>query len=229
MAPAPASLFFAAEPAKPAAPAIVAIDAGHGGKDTGAIGQGGTLEKNVALAISRKLERLLRAEPGLRPVLVRKGDTFIGLSQRTAAARRADADLLVSVHADAAANDKAVGSSVYTLQPRGARGNLPARQTLSASNRAARNILGELRRGQPVHHPWVEKARFTVLKSPDLPSVLVETGYISNPVEERKLASPAHQEKVARAICNGVRAYFRAAAPQRKAAKPRHVLMADRR
>lgn len=188
--------------------AIIAIDAGHGGKDTGAVGAHGTQEKTVALAIARKLAAFLRAEPGFRPLLVRKNDRYIGLRQRAAIARQGDADLLLSVHADAAANPKASGSSVYTLKR-------PSGTAAAASQRAAHQILGELRKRQPVHYPQVESARFAVLKSPDLPSVLIETGYLSNPSEELKLASPAHQEKVARAIFNGVKAYFYAVKPVR--------------
>lgn len=196
-----------------AQPFVIAIDAGHGGKDTGAIGYNGTLEKDVVYAIARRLESLVRAEPGMRPLMVRKGDTFIGLARRAEIARDAGADLFISVHADAHTDDEAKGSAVFILSPRRVEYADFAEHTLKASGRAAGKILGELRKRQYLHYRHVQKARFAVLKSPDVPSMLIETGFVSNPDEERQLASPQYQEKVARSIFNGVRAYFRAVRP----------------
>jgi N-acetylmuramoyl-L-alanine amidase len=202
-------------------PFVIAIDAGHGGKDTGAIGPGGVQEKSVVYAIARKLESLVHAEPGMWPVMVRQGDTFIGLKQRAEIARRAGADLFISVHADAHTDDEAKGSAVFILSPRRAESDSDTGHTLVASGRAAGKILGELRKRQCLHYARVQKGRFAVLKSTDMPSMLIETGFVTNPEEERHLASPAYQEKVARAIFNGIRAYFRAK-------PPKAMLMADR-
>jgi len=208
---------------------VIAIDAGHGGKDTGAIGCHGALEKDVVYAIARKLESLVRAEPGLRAVMVRKGDTFIGLKRRAEIARHAGADLFISVHADAHTDDDAKGSAVFILSPRRLEAEGYAENTLEASGLAAGKILGELRKRQYLHYARVQKARFAVLKSPDVPSMLIETGFVSNPEEERHLASPAYQEKVARSIFNGIRAYVHAAeAARARTAGARWVAMADR-
>lgn len=201
---------------------VIAIDAGHGGEDPGAIGPGGTREKDVVLAIARKLEALVRREKGMRPVMIRDGDYFIPLRQRTKKARQHKADLFISIHADAAAvrGSQARGSSVYTLSERGAtteaarwlaeRENasdlvggvslddkddllasvlldLSQAATNEASMEVAHEILKELGRVGEVHKRRVEQAGFIVLKSPDIPSVLVETAFISNPAEERRL------------------------------------------
>jgi N-acetylmuramoyl-L-alanine amidase len=222
-----AASFHPRQASRPAPePIIIAIDAGHGGKDTGAIGASGVLEKEVAYAIARKLETLVRAEPGMRPVMVRKGDTFIGLGQRAEIARRAGADLFISVHADAHTDDEAKGSAVFILSPRRVASDSDAVHTLHASGSAAGKILGELRKRQCLHYAHVQKARFAVLKSPDMPSMLIETGFVTNPEEERRLASPPYQQKVARAIFNGIRAHFRAEPQRSKTGKP--VLLADR-
>jgi len=219
---------------------VIAIDAGHGGKDNGAIGPNGTREKDVVLAIARKLEAMIRAEPGMRPVMVRKGDEFIDLRQRAEIARRARADLFISLHADAYVNGEAKGSSVFTLSSHGAtseasrwlarRANsadlvggvklrdkdkllasvlldLSQTATMADSDRAATRILNELQKNHPLHHHAVQKAGFAVLKSPDIPSLLIETAFISNPDEERNLRSHRHQEKVARSIFYGIRSY----------------------
>ncbi len=219
---------------------IVAIDAGHGGKDTGAIGPGGIQEKDVVLAIARKLAGYVRAEPGMRAVMVRVGDEFVDLRHRAAIARRARADLFVSVHADAYADDGVKGSSVFTLSENGASSeaarwladsenaallggpklrnkdkvlasvlvDLSKNATLEASDTAAEKVLRELKRDFALHHHDVQKAGFAVLKSLDVPSMLVETAFISNPDEERNLTNPRHQEQVARAVFRGIRAYF---------------------
>lgn len=219
---------------------VIVIDAGHGGKDTGAVGPNGTYEKDVVLAIARKLERLIRAEPGMRAVMVRNGDQFIDLRERAERARKVKADLFISLHADAYVSNDVKGSSVFTLSEHGASSeaarwladrenaalvggvhlkgkdkilasvllDLSQTATLEASNRAAAKILGELKKDFHLHHRDVQKAGFAVLKSPDVPSVLVETAFISNPEEERNLRNPKHQDRVARAIFDGVRNYF---------------------
>ena len=220
---------------------VIAIDAGHGGEDPGALGPKGTREKDVVLAIARKLEALLKKEPGLRPVLIRDGDYYIGLSQRVALARKARADLLVSIHADSFRDHRASGSSVYTLSPRGATSeqarllaqkendsdliggvsledkddllasvllDLSQTATIGASTDVAARVLGGLKQVGKVHKHRVEQAGVRVLKAPDMPSILVETAFISNPAEERNLRSSAHQQKLARAILSGIRSYF---------------------
>jgi len=192
-----------------AKPLTIAIDAGHGGKDTGAIGYNGTYEKDVVYAIARRLEGLVRAGPGMRAVMVRRGDVFIPLRRRAEIARRAGADLFISIHADAHADGDAKGSAVFTLLPRKQEAESFGEDTLKVSDRAAGKILGEMRKRQAVHYRHVQKARFAVLKSPDVPSLLIETGFVSNPEEERNLSSPAYQERIARSIFNGVSAYFR--------------------
>jgi N-acetylmuramoyl-L-alanine amidase len=226
--------------AKPASAFIVAIDAGHGGKDTGAIGPSGVREKDVVLAIARKLAGLIRAEPGLRAVMVRSGDQFVDLRHRAEIARKARADLFVSLHADAYESNDVRGSSVFTLSDHGASSeaarwladsenaplvggvklkdkdktlasvlvDLSKNATLEASDKAAAKVLRELRKDFQVHHQDVQKAGFVVLKSLDVPSMLIETAFISNPEEERNLQSPRHQEQIARAVFNGIRAYF---------------------
>lgn len=219
----------------------IVIDAGHGGEDPGARGRGGTLEKNVTLAIARRLKERIDLEPGMRAVLTRDGDYFIGLAQRVQKARRVQADLFVSVHADAFVQPHARGSSVFALSERGATSaaarwlakrenesdliggvNLDvkdpvlARTLLDLSQTAAINdslklgraVLGELGDINQLHKIAVEQAGFAVLKAPDIPSILVETAFISNPQEERRLKDAAYQEKMANAMLQGVRRYL---------------------
>jgi N-acetylmuramoyl-L-alanine amidase len=210
-------------------PFIVAIDAGHGGKDTGAIGPKGIYEKNVVYAISRQLEQLIDTDANMRPVMVRRGDTFIGLQRRAKIARDAGADLFVSLHADAFHDDGARGSAVYTLLNHGKGHGSNSASTRKASNRAAVKILGELRKQQYLHCRQVKRARYAVLKSPDVPSMLIETGFITNPQEEGKLASHSHQEKLAHSIYNGIRAYARTAKPKHaNPSRSRAVIVASR-
>jgi len=224
----------------PAKERVIVIDAGHGGKDTGAIGPNGTYEKDVVLAIARKLERLIREESDMRPVMVRKGDRFVDLRERAEFARKAKADLFISLHADAYVSNDVKGSSVFTLSDHGASSeaarwladrenaalvggvrlkgknkllasvllDLSQTATLEASNRAAAKVLGALKKDFRLHHRDVQKAGFAVLKSPDVPSMLIETAFISNPDEERNLRDPKHQDQVARAIFDGIRRYF---------------------
>jgi N-acetylmuramoyl-L-alanine amidase len=222
---------------------VVAVDAGHGGGDPGAIGVGKVQEKRVAMAIAQELARLLDAAPGYRGELVRSGDYYLTLRQRTAVARRQRADLFVSVHADAFSSSRARGASVYTLSAKGATSetarwlaekenasdliggagdvslddkdallahvllDLSMDANRSASIDAGAAVLAALGGVTQLHRDRVEQAGFAVLKSPDIPSILVETGYLSNAVEARALAQAAHQRKIARAIFNGVTAY----------------------
>ncbi len=220
---------------------VIAIDAGHGGEDPGARGSKGTREKDVVLDISRRLATLIEKEPGMRPVLIRDGDYYIGLRKRIEKARDQRADLFISIHADAFSDSRARGSSVYVLSQRGASSEmarwLAAREnaadlvggvslddkddllaevlldlaqtaTLEASVEVADNVLQEMKRLGKVHKKQVQHAGFVVLKSPDIPSLLVETAFISNPSEEQRLRSGRHQQQVAQAILSGVRGYF---------------------
>jgi N-acetylmuramoyl-L-alanine amidase len=221
--------------------AIIALDAGHGGKDPGARGPGGTLEKEVVLAITRRLARLINAERGMRAVLVRRGDYYLELRRRSRIAREANADLFVSIHADAFHNPAISGSSVYALSNNGASSeaakwladrenaadrvggvsiedkddllvsvllDLSQTATVSASIDVGSYVLGELGRLGHPHKASVQRAGFVVLKSPDIPSILVETGFISNPSEERKLRDSDHQRRLAKAMFRGLRGYL---------------------
>jgi N-acetylmuramoyl-L-alanine amidase len=220
---------------------VVAIDAGHGGQDPGAIGRGGTREKHVTLAIARRLAAEIDAEEGMRAVLIRDGDYFITLGARTRKARDLGADIFVSVHADSVLNRDVSGSSVYVLSLRGASDeaarwlaasenaadlkggvslddksdvlasvllDVTQKESVSNSVEAADSVLAALRRIGPVHRPRVQHAGFVVLKSPDIPSMLVETAFISNATDERRLRDPDHQQLLASAIGKGVRNYF---------------------
>lgn len=221
-------------------PVIIAVDAGHGGKDPGAIGGSGTREKDVTLSIARELARRIDREPGMKAVLIRENDYFLTLRQRIQKARKHQADLFVSIHADAFQDTNSKGSSVYVLSQRGATDEaarwLAAREnsadlaggvklhdkdevlaqvlldlsqtaTIDASFVLADQVLGELGRLGPLHKESVQQAGFLVLKSPDIPSILVETAFITNPTEERRLRDPAHQRRIAAAIFSGVHAY----------------------
>lgn len=229
---------------------IVAIDAGHGGEDPGAIGARKNREKQVVLAIAKELQVLLQKDPAYTPFMVRTGDYYVGLRERSDKARAANADLFVSIHADAFVNPQAHGASVYVLSDRGATSETArwladkenesdliggislddkedhVRMTLldlsmtyqrNASMGVADSILGHLGGVARLHKKSVEQAAFVVLKSPDMPALLVETGFISNPDEERKLTTQAYQRQIANAIYSGIRDYFRkhpaAAAP----------------
>ncbi len=219
----------------------VAVDPGHGGEDPGAIGRRGTYEKHVALAISQKLKAAIDATPNLRAVLTRDDDYFVPLATRVQKARRAQADLLVSIHADAFREPAARGSSVFALSENGATSaaarwlaqkendadliggvNLDVRDPVLArtlldlsqtaqiadSLKAGRQVLSELGEANALHKREVEQAGFAVLKAPDVPSILVETAFISNPDEEQKLRDPKQQGRYADAIADGVRRYF---------------------
>ncbi|HKQ15201.1 MAG TPA: N-acetylmuramoyl-L-alanine amidase [Steroidobacteraceae bacterium] len=225
---------------------IVAIDAGHGGVDPGSIGKSGTREKNVTLAIARRLKERIDREPGMRAVLTRDSDYFVELRDRIVRARRQQADMFVSVHADSYRDRSVVGSSVYVLSARGASDesarwladrenaadlvggvslddkdsvlasvllDLSQGASMSASFDAAQKVMDELDRIGNVTRRGVKSAGFLVLKSPDIPSILVETAFISNPTEEARLGSGKHQQRLAEAIYQGVRGYFYANPP----------------
>jgi N-acetylmuramoyl-L-alanine amidase len=225
---------------------IVAIDAGHGGVDPGSIGKRGTYEKHVTLAIARRLKDRIDREPGMRAVLTRDDDTFVELRDRIRRARRMQADMFVSVHADSYTNRSVAGSSVYVLSARGASDesarwladrenaadliggvslddkdsvlasvllDLSQGASMSASVNAADMVMQELYKIGNITNRGVKHAGFLVLKSPDIPSLLVETAFISNPTEEARLLDPRHQQRLAEAICSGVRMYFYANPP----------------
>lgn len=220
---------------------IIAIDAGHGGEDPGARGRSGTHEKDVTLAIARKLKIQIDATPNMRALLIRDGDYFIPLGGRVVKARQAHADLFVSIHADAFVKPHARGSSVFALSERGATSttarwlakkeneadliggvNIAAKDpylartlldlsqtaTISDSMKLAKHVLGELGDINTLHKGRVEQAGFAVLKSPDIPSILIETAFISNPTEERRLNDEDYQNKMAQAILGGIKRYF---------------------
>ncbi|MCB1553113.1 MAG: N-acetylmuramoyl-L-alanine amidase [Xanthomonadales bacterium] len=225
---------------------IIAIDAGHGGEDPGAKGPTGTWEKNVTLAAARELARQIDAEPGMRAFLVRDGDYFIPLADRYRKARRANADLFVSLHADAFHKPTASGASVFILSQRGASSeaarwlansenasdlvggvslddkddtlaavllDLAQSASMKASQDVATAVLSGLKRVGKTHKPQVERANFVVLRSPDVPSMLVETAFISNPGEEKKLNDAAYRKRLSAAIVDGIRDYFHAQPP----------------
>ncbi len=229
-------------PPKPAPRTVtVALDPGHGGEDPGAIGARGTREKDVVLAIGRHLKKLLDAEPNMRAMLTRDDDYFVPLAQRVQKARRVNADLFISIHADAFREARARGSSVFALSDSGATSaaakwlaqkenaadliggvNLDVKDPLVArtlldlsqtaqindSLKAGRYMLHELQEINALHKGAVEQAGFAVLKAPDIPSILVETAFLSNPDEEKKLRDPRQQRKFAESMADGVRRYF---------------------
>jgi len=222
-------------------PLIVAIDAGHGGQDPGAIGPSGKREKDVTLAIARELARQVDATPGLKAVLTRDSDMFLPLTRRTQIARQARADIFISIHADAAENRNARGSSVYVLSLRGASSqrarwladkenaadliggtrmvkndntlasvllDLTQSGQMRASEDAADHVLSGLKRVGYNHKPHLERANFAVLRTSDMPAMLVETAFISNAEEEKRLVDPQFQRTLARAVLDGIDTYF---------------------
>ena len=245
------------EPAAPEAPEIrttrksgkpivdrlvtITLDPGHGGEDPGAVGRRGTYEKNVTLAVAKRLKARIDAEPNMRAVLTRDSDFFVPLQMRVQKARRVQSDLFLSIHADAWVKPDARGSSVFVLSERGASStqarllaqreneadlvggvNLSAKDlflartlldlsqtaTISDSLKLGKYLLGELGSVNTLHKTSVEQAGFAVLKAPDIPSALIETAFISNPDEERRLNDNAYQDKLADAIVRGVRQFF---------------------
>jgi N-acetylmuramoyl-L-alanine amidase len=226
---------------------IIAVDAGHGGVDPGASGRRGSREKDIVLAVAKLLAVRINQEPGMKAVLTRDGDYFITLQERTRRARKAKADLFVSIHADSIADSSVSGSSVYILSERGATSeaarwlaetensadlkggvalndkdpviqgvllDLSQSAAIASSMTAAENVLKSLHRVGEVRKPRVQQAGFVVLKSPDIPSMLVETAFISNREEERKLGLPGHRQKLANAIYDGIEQYFEGNAPE---------------
>lgn len=221
---------------------IIAIDAGHGGQDSGALGKHGTKEKDVVLAVAKRLATLVNNERGMRAYLTRDKDVFLTLRQRIKRARENKADMFISIHADAFKDTNAKGASVFVLSERGASSeaaqmmadkenaadlaggislddkddmlasvllDLSQDASLEASLEVANTVLAGLKRVGNVHKKHVESAAFVVLKSPDIPSILVETAFVSNPDEERKLNMASHQNKIARAILSGISHYFK--------------------
>ena len=220
---------------------VIAIDPGHGGEDPGALGPGGLLEKTLVLQIARRLENQLAKIPGFKPMLVRTGDYYVSLKNRRDKARALEADLFVSIHADAFREKSARGASVYALSMRGATSttaqyladtensadlvggveladmdpmlagvlaDLSMTGTLDTSLNLGALILEQIDGVARLHKKRVEQAGFAVLKSPDVPSLLIETGFISNPGEAERLAMPAYQDKMARAIRRGIQSWF---------------------
>jgi len=220
---------------------VIAVDAGHGGKDPGARGRKGTREKDVVLAIAKKLAKEIDAEPGMKAVLIRKDDRFISLRGRIQKAHKYEADLFVSIHADAFKDRRVRGSTVYVLSQKGASDeharrlakrendadllgdvslkdkdetlasvllDLSQNAAIGSSFDAGQEIVNEMHRVGRVRKTTVQQAPFLVLKSPDIPSILIETAYISNPTDEKNLASRRHQQKMAAAIFDGIQDYF---------------------
>jgi len=228
---------------------VVVIDAGHGGEDPGAIGPRGTREKDVVLRMARTLADLVNKQPGFTAKLTRTGDYYIGLRDRTLLARKYNADLFVSVHADAFRTPQPSGASVFALSQRGATSetarwlaqsenrsdliggagglslegrdemlagvllDLSMTASINASLGVGSSVLGQLGNVAKLHKPGVEQAAFAVLKSPDIPSILVEAGFISNPREEKNLSSQQYRDRLAKAIFYGIEEYFRRTPP----------------
>lgn len=230
-----------APPKKKAHDIIVVIDPGHGGKDPGATGLHGTREKDIVLAVAKRLQRLVNQCPGFRAVLTRNSDYFLGLRRRLLMARRYKADIFIAIHADAYFHSRARGASVYALSRRGATSeaarwlaekenhaefmggaslsdtsvmlrsvliSLQQTATIRSSLQMGQSILSELKRRTILHHNSVEQAAFVVLKAPDIPSLLIELGFLSNSREEIKLRNKHYQENMARAIMRGIQIYF---------------------
>ncbi|HAY29572.1 MAG TPA: N-acetylmuramoyl-L-alanine amidase [Candidatus Accumulibacter phosphatis] len=219
----------------------ITLDPGHGGEDPGAVGSGGSYEKNVTLAVARRLKAKIEAEPNMRAVLTRDADYFVPLQARVQKARRIQSDLFVSIHADAFIRPDANGSSVFVLSESGASSSaarylaqkenaadliggvnidvkdpvlartlldLSQTATINDSLKLGKAVLGEIGGINRLHKANVEQAGFAVLKAPDIPSILIETAFISNPEEEKKLNDDAYQDRMAEAILSGIRKYF---------------------
>lgn len=226
---------------------IVVIDPGHGGKDPGAIGNNNYQEKDVVLAIAKKLQTIINKQPGFKAVMTRNGDYYLTLRERLNIARQNKADMFIAIHADAYDDPFANGVSVYALSLRGATSeaarwiatrenqselmggveladkndvlrsvliNLSQSATIQASLTIGQNLLNNIKPFANLHHQRMEQAAFVVLKSPDIPSLLVETGFLSNSIEERKLTLPNYQYNLAQAIMHGVKEYFIARPPR---------------
>ena len=221
---------------------IIAIDAGHGGEDPGAIGAKGTKEKVVNLQIAKKLKKLIDKEPNMKAVLIRSGDYYIPLGKRVSMARKIKADVFISIHADAFKKRAVRGSSVFALSERGATSafakflanneneadliggvsiddkepilartllDLSQTTTINDSLKLGNHVLKEIKMVNKLHKKYVEQAGFAVLKAPDIPSILIETAFISNRKEEKNLKSAAFQQKLSRSILKGIKKYIK--------------------
>lgn len=220
---------------------VVVIDPGHGGKDPGARGKLGTREKDVVLAIAKKLQAEINKQPGFKAVLTRNGDYYLGLRQRLNLAHKHKGDMFVAIHADAFKHQDASGASVFALSENGATSeaarwlaqreneselvggvdltdkdkllrsvliDLSQTYSIGVSLKMGNTILEQIGKFAQLHHNSVEQAAFVVLKSPDIPSILVETGFLSNPSEEKKLRTPEYQSQIALALMQGIKSYF---------------------
>lgn len=227
----------------------IAIDPGHGGEDPGAIGARGSREKDITLSIAQKLKAQIDKEPNMRAILTRDGDYFLPLNSRVQKARKVQADLFISIHADAFTRREANGSSVFALSERGATSafarylaqkenesdliggvsinvkdphlartllDLSQTATINDSLKLGQAVLGHIGEINRLHKPRVEQAGFAVLKAPDIPSILVETAFISNPEEEKRLTDPGYQDKMATSILEGIKKYFASNPPLSK-------------
>ena len=225
---------------------VIAIDAGHGGEDPGALGKGGTYEKNIVLNIAKRLEKMIQKESGMRPVMIRKGDYFVSLNQRKKLARKYKADMFISIHADSFKNTRVNGASVFALSSKGASSeaarilaqnenaadiiggvdfdendslltsvllDLTQTGTIETSMNLGNSVFKEIKKVTPMHKSQVERARFVVLQSLGIPSILIETGFITNRQEEKKLSSWRYQQKVARSILKGAKRFFKEQSP----------------
>lgn len=230
-------------------PIVVAIDAGHGGEDPGAQSKHGLREKDVVLSIARKLADLVNEQPGMQAVLTRDGDYYVGLRDRVIKARKAQADLFVSIHCNAFSHSDMSGTAVYVVSNKGATNeharwlankensadmvggieiqdkdnelaavliDLSQTATMEASFDLGSRMLDSLGHINSLQKPRVQQAAFVVLKAPDIPSVLVETAFLTNPSEERLLASSEYQDKMAHSMLNGIKGYFDSYRPQQR-------------
>ena len=221
---------------------VIALDAGHGGRDPGAIGKNGTREKDIALAVAKKMKTVINRTPGYRAILTRDADRFISLRNRVKKAREAEADIFISLHADSFHKSHVKGASVYALSLRGASSeaarwaakkenssdliggislddkddmiasvllDLSQTATIQDSLELGSDVLSKLGKVSRLNNKKVQQAGFAVLKAPDMPSILIETAFLSNPSEEKKLRSPKHQEKLARAVFSGIQSHLK--------------------
>ena len=221
---------------------IIAIDAGHGGEDPGAIGKGGTQEKKIVLQITKRLKKLINADPKMKAYLIRDSDYYVPLSKRVSKARKVKADIFISIHADAFRKRNVSGSSVFALSEGGATSafakfiankeneadliggvsiddkdpllaktllDLSQSATINDSLKLANYVLKEIKKVNNLHKKWPEQAGFAVLKAPDIPSILVEVAFLSNPKEEKQLKTAKFQKKLAKAIYLGTKKYIK--------------------
>ncbi len=220
---------------------VIALDPGHGGKDPGAIGKNGTREKDVALAVAKKMKTLINRTPGYQAILTRDADRFVSLRNRVKKAREAEADIFVSLHADSFHKDYVKGASVYALSLSGASSeaarwiakkenssdliggislddkddliasvllDLSQTATIQDSLELGSDVLSHMSKVSKLNHRKVQQAGFAVLKAPDMPSILIETAFLSNPTEEKKLRNPKHQQRLAQAVFSGIRSHL---------------------